>query len=123
MEGGTSFPYCSPASLICLSCSELPGGPAWCWQGNESCSFDPRLPRGFPWPTDPSACSFWNKAPELGGRAASSRGQGLGALALEADNVGSYPDSTTEVLCDCRLHLLAASVSLCVKWRVVGKMR
>lgn len=90
-------------------------GTAWSWQGNESCSSVLHLPRSFLWPAEPSASSAW-KRPQtyLRGWAASSRGQGPGALTLEADNVGSYPDSTTEVLYDCRLHLISVPQFPCV---------
>lgn len=102
-EGRTSLPYHSPASPVCPSCSELPGGPAWSWQGTESSSFDPCLPQGFCCPTDPATCSAsWLHPPvSLWARGQSSAwfkaldlSQGVGrrqwrALAPEADDVAS----------------------------------
>lgn len=56
---------------------------------------------------------MWPKT-HHGGQAASSRGQGPGALAQEADDVGSHPDSTTEVLRDWLAHRLSVPQFPCV---------
>lgn len=56
---------------------------------------------------------MWPKT-HHGGQAASIQGQGPGALAQEADDVGSHPDSTTEVLCDWLAHRLSVPQFPCV---------
>ena len=98
-------PPCSAAAFLAQS---FPAGPGWSWQGSESFPLDPILPRAF-CPALPLACICaclphgHEDSPQTsrggGGRAASSRGQGLRALAQEVDGGGSRPDSPAEVLC------------------------